>query len=121
MKINPLSTTTPTGTAEINLFNSVTMFGAGALHNLPLKRVAVNIFNDQAGTLRFQHSRDGGTSWRTFRSVAVAAPAANTINSYEQNLDVYSDVRIDFVNGGVDQGAWEVDLWGYENTRVAAA
>lgn len=115
MNIPLVSTATPGISATVELFNSVTLLGAGQLLNMPLKRIAVNIFNDQTGTLRFHRSINGGTSWRVFRSVAVAIPAANTINSYEQNLDVYRDVKVDFVNGATAQTTWEVDITGFES------
>jgi hypothetical protein len=122
MNIPLISTTTPGISATVELFNSVTLFGARNMMNMPLKRIAVNIFNDQTGTIRFHRSIDGGTTWRVFRSVAVAIPAANTINSYEQNLDIFRDVKVDFVNGATAQTTWEVDITGFESVgdRVGA-
>lgn len=114
MRITPISTTTPTGATTTALFNTVTAFGAKVLRDLPLKRLGFNINNDQAGTLQFQFSEDGGTTWTTFRSQAVAAPAANLINQFEQNIDTFIDVKVDFINGGVDQTVWSITIEGFE-------
>lgn len=114
MRITPLSTTLPTLATTTDIFNSTLAFGPRQLRHLPLKRLAINLNNSQAGTARFYRSVDGGTTWTIFRSTAVAIPTANTINMLEQNIDVFDDVKVDWLNGGVTQTVFELELEGLE-------
>lgn len=112
-----LDTTAPTGANTVTLFNSVTAFGgAGRMRHLPCARISLGINNDQACTLNAAESTDGGATWRTFSSTVLAAPAANTINGpYDYLIDVYHELRIQVVNGGVTQTTWELMCKGHEN------
>lgn len=114
MRITPLSAVVPSLATFINIFDSSLAFGPRQLRHLPLKRLAINLNNSQAGTMRFYRSVDGGTTWTIFRSTAVAIPAASTINMLEQNIDVFDDVKVDWLNGGVTQVTWELEIEGLE-------
>lgn len=105
----------PTGTATIELFNSVTAFGAKGLRHLPIKRISFAVEHDQTFTLTASRSIDGGTNWDVFdtRSVTVAA---NTIGGpFDYLIDTYEDVKLAITNGGVDQAVWRPELHGNEN------
>jgi hypothetical protein len=61
------------------------------------------VYADQAGTLNLQQSRDG-TNWRTVKSQAVAAGETWTVES----PIALSYCRLQYVNGGTLQGAFEL-------------
>lgn len=107
----------PTGVATIELFNSVTAFGAKGLRHVPMKRLTFAVEHDQTFTLTAARSIDGGTNWDTFdtRSVVVVA---NTIGGpFDYLVDTYDDVKLTMTNGGVDQTVWRPELHGVEDTR----
>jgi len=113
-----VSTTAPTDSNSVTLFDSTTAFGAGRMQYLPLARISIGFQNSHAGTLIVQRSSDGGTSWRTFSSTAVAASASNTISGpYDILVDTENDVKILWTNGGTTQTTWTPVLKGHE-TRV---
>ncbi len=64
----------------------------------------VGVFADQAGTLNIQQSIDGGTTWRTFDSVAVVA---STPIRLEAKV-TWPRVRVNYVNGATGQGTFQV-------------
>lgn len=107
----------PTGAASIDLFNSVTAFGAKQLRHIPMKRISFAVEHDQAFTLTAQRSIDGGTNWDTF-DVQTVAVVANTIGGpFDYLIDTYEDVKLFMTNGGVDQTVWRPELHGIESTR----
>jgi hypothetical protein len=107
----------PTGTANVDLFNSVTAFGPKQLRHLPLKRLTFAVEHDQDFTLTAQRSTDGGTNWDTFDVQSVSV-VANTIGGpFDYLIDTYEDVKLFMTNGGVDQTVWRPELHGIENTR----
>jgi hypothetical protein len=107
----------PTGTQTIEIFNSVTAFGAKQLRHLPMKRLVYGVEHDQSFTLTAQRSIDGGTNWDTFDTRTVAV-AANTIGGpFDYLIDTYDDVKLFMQNGGVDQTVWRPELRGIESTR----
>jgi hypothetical protein len=107
----------PTGAASIDLFNSVTAFGAKQLRHLPMRRLTFAVEHDQAFTLTAQRSIDGGTNWDTFDVQSVAV-VANTIGGpFDYLIDTYEDVKLFMTNGGVDQTVWRPELHGIESTR----
>lgn len=111
----------PTGSGTTTLFNSVTAFGAGSMDGNGMKRLAVSIYHDQSGTLRASWSRNGGTTWRTFYNEVKTAPGANAITGpVDFLLDTFSDVKVEWINGGVDQTVFEVEMRGLESRLVAA-
>jgi hypothetical protein len=110
-------TTTPTGTATIEIFNSVTAFGATQLRHLPIKRISFAAEHDQTFTARISRSTNGGTNWDVVNSQSVPV-VANTIGGpIDYLIDTYEDVKIEVVNGGVDQTTWRPELHGHEDTR----
>lgn len=107
----------PTGTATIEIFNSVTTFGPKQLRHIPMKRIAFAVEHDQDFTIVAQRSIDGGTNWDTFDSRS-ATVVANTIGGpFDYLIDTYEDVKLSIVNGGVDQTVWRPELHGIESTR----
>lgn len=111
-------TTLPTGTATIEIFNSVTAFGAKQLRHTPIKRISFAAEHDQTFTARISRSTDGGTTWDVVNSQSVAV-VANTIGGpLDYLVDTYDDVKIEVVNGGVDQVTWRPELRGNEHDRA---
>jgi hypothetical protein len=108
----------PTGTATIEIFNSVTAFGAYGLRHLPIKRISFGVEHDQGFTVVASASSNGGTNWDVVNSQAVAV-AANTIGGpFDYLVDTYDDFKISITNGGVDQTVWRPTLKGNEDTRA---
>lgn len=107
----------PTGTATIELFNSVTAFGAKQLRHIPMKRITFAVEHDQDFTITASRSTNGGTNWDIF-DTRTAAVAANTIGGpFDYLIDTYEDVKLTITNGGVDQTVWRPELHGIESTR----
>lgn len=107
----------PAGGATVELFNSVTAFGAGVLSFLPLKRIQFSAEHDQTFVLNGYRSTNGGTNWdQTFtQSLPVVA---NTIaGPIDVLIDGFSDFKLEAVNGGTPQGTWRPELRGIEDTR----
>lgn len=113
-----VDTTAPTNADTSTLFDSTSAFGVGRMRHLPVARVSFGVNNDQAFTLLAQESIDGGTTWRTFSSTAVAIPAANTVSGpYDFLVDIYHEFRLRVTNGGVTQTTWEPWMKGHENRQ----
>lgn len=99
----------PTGNDNIDLFNSAIactgkrqINGAGG----GMKRFVWNIVFDLPGELRLDKSDDRGASWVT----VGAAVAAVTGVDGGFLIEHYDDFRIVWVNGGVSQTVWNVDI-----------
>lgn len=111
-----VDTTAPTDANTVTLFDSTTAFGVKQIRHLPVKRISFAVYHDQAGTLVAQRSINGGTTWTTYDSRAVAAPAANNISGpFDYLIDTFEDWRLRWTNGGVTQGTWLPELHGHEN------
>lgn len=97
----------PTGSNTSNLINTTLMNSRPFM--LGFKRAQLSIKHDQAGTLKAYWSNDGGTTWYQFYdSGSIAAP------TYTTDKDIYieghRDFKLDWVNGGVNQGTFVVSL-----------
>lgn len=113
-----IDTTAPTGANTTTIFDSTTAFGVGYFKHLHhcLKRISFTVLNDQTGTLLAQRSTDGGTTWTTYSSTAVAIPAANTVSGpYDYLVDTYHDWRLRWTNGGSNQTTWTPEMHGHED------
>ena len=109
VNIKPIDTSTPGANSNTySMFNSVTTFGGGLLQVRGVSRLEFSVANDQAGTLKFYFSTDKGTTWtQVGGSITVNAKASTDINGpYDFLCDPFSDVKLDWVNGGSAQGTW---------------
>jgi hypothetical protein len=109
----------PTGTATIEIFNSVTAFGAGAMRNLPIKRVSFGVEHDQGFTIVASISSNGGTNWDVIDSQAVSVLANTIAGPFDYLIDTYDEFKIAITNGGVDQTTWRPFLKGHEDSRAS--
>jgi hypothetical protein len=104
---------TPTGANTVTLFNSYTAFLGTILAAMGIKRLMFSVKNDQAGTLKFYKSKDGTTFDQVGGSIAVGIPAATDISGpYDFLCEGYWYVKLDWLNGGVDQTTWRAELVG---------
>lgn len=114
-----VDTTAPTDSDTSTLFDTTTAFGTGVFQNLNryVKRISFAVNNSHAFTLLAQRSTNGGTTWTTYSSTAIAgAPAANTITGpYDFLVDTYQDWRLRVTNGGTTQTTWTPEMHGHED------
>lgn len=102
------------------LFDSTVSFAAGQMRTLNLSRITFDVKNSQAGTLNAYRSVDKGTNWDQFDTRAVAIAAAGTISGpFDYLVDTYSDLKLEWVNGGVAQATWRPEIMGIVNDRAA--
>ena len=97
------------------LFSTTTAFPGGAMHQgAGVKKLFVTIKNSQAGTLNtFRGSARtslNATTWTQMTTEAIAAGTSTTSTSREYLLEQFSDFKLEWVNGGVAQGTWTLDM-----------
>jgi hypothetical protein len=99
----------PTGSNAVVLFQSTNF---PPLQSADVQQVVVRVANSQNGTVRLEVSDNARTSssptWVTKVSSAATAAASPT----EHVLDVAGakDIRVSWVNGGVDQVTWHPEV-----------
>lgn len=80
-----------------------------------LKRLQVGLSNSQAGTYNWYKTQSRVTStntaivWTQIGTQAVVA-GATVENTNDFLIEEYADFKLEFVNGGVAQATWGVDL-----------
>lgn len=110
---------TPTGAGVTTMFTTAQWGGADLLALGASKRYICTLKNDQAGTLRWYGSNDRGVSW--FLAGEQAIPSAGTgTNTIDIHCSVFSDFKVEWTNGGVDQGTWIVNQ-GLDDDRSPVA
>lgn len=103
------------------LFDSTVSFAAGQMRTLGISRLTFDVKNSAAGTLNAYRSVDKGTNWDQFDSKAVAAAAAGSISGpYDYPVDSFTDVKLEWVNGGSAQTTWRAELSAIVGDRAAA-
>lgn len=91
---------------------TTTALGAGATYTSRtyntqnMQRIGFYVYADQAGTVYYDVSFDGAT-WRTVKSVSVAAGA--TLSDFFEPTGHF--VRLRYVNGATAQGAFDFTLF----------
>lgn len=112
------------GNAEVvSLFDTVVAFpGANYLPSLHMKRLQLDIAHNQAGTLNWYKTQVRGPSsvtgagsaattvWTQIGTLAVAAPAANTSDTFDFLVEEYQDFKLEWTNGAAAQTLWNVDI-----------
>lgn len=78
--------------------------------NVGARKLCLTLDHVQAGTLNFYASQNRGTTWRQIDTVAAAAPAASGSTVVEFLIEGLRDWKLEWVNGGVAQNPWEVNL-----------
>jgi hypothetical protein len=104
------------GAAEsVVLFNSVTAFGARALHNMDSHywftySILANT-NATGNSVTAQYSNDGGTTWNEFYASLTNEPIGDgTTFTDEIFIGPYQDVRVKFNNGASAQTSFLVNM-----------
>jgi hypothetical protein len=98
------------------LFSTAVAFpGANYLAETGFKRLQLGLSNSQAGTLNWYKSQTRLTStsltpvWTQIGTLAVAA-GATAENDVDFLVEEYADFKLEWVNGGVAQATWLVDM-----------
>lgn len=104
-------TALPTGATTVVIFTTVQAgFGANWFASHGLNRLLMSVNNSQAGTLNAYESSDRGANWVKIDTLAVAAASANTERINDYLVEQYQDWKLEWVNGGVDQTVFAVNL-----------
>lgn len=98
------------------IFDTTVAFpGARYAAECRLKRLQVGLSNSQAGTYNWYKTQSRVTStntaivWTQIGTRAVVA-GATAENDDDFLIEEYADFKLEFVNGGVAQATWVVDL-----------
>lgn len=102
-----------------SIFDTVTAFPAPRYVAMNrMKRLQVGLSNSQAGTYNWYKSSSrvsnpslatGGVTWTQIGTRAVAA-GATAENTDDFLIEEYDDFKLEFVNGGVAQATWVVNI-----------
>lgn len=102
---------TPGGDANTyNLYTSINDGGANGFALKGVHKFILDLKNSQAGTLKAYKSADRGVNWNQIYQSSVAAAAATGTNQFEFVVEPFADWKLDWVNGGVAQATWFVDM-----------
>ena len=85
-----------------------------------IRRVALSLTNDQAGTINEYQSLDRGATWVKIFTAAVAASAANSENQYDFWVEPYQDWKLEWVNGATPQTTFIPNMVGTGQRNPAA-
>lgn len=103
-------------TLTYSIFDTTVAFpGARYAAEHKLKRLQVGLSNSQAGTYNWYKTQSRVTStntpivWTQIGTQAVVA-GATAENTNDFLIEPYSDFKLEFVNGGVAQATWVVDI-----------
>ena len=105
-----LATTLPAAPTNAMNMNRDGGVGGNFFPNANIKKVAVLIKCNQAGTLNAYESTDRGANWRQIDTVAVAAPGASASFAAEFLVEGLPDFKLEWVNGGTIQSPFDVLL-----------
>jgi hypothetical protein len=108
VRIKYTGTALPGNAETVSIFDTTLTGISNFVAISRLHRLYLTIVNDQAGTLVSQSSENGGTTWTTISSTAVAASAANSENPYDYLIEPYRDWRVRWTNGATPQGSFRV-------------
>jgi hypothetical protein len=95
-----LFTTQPTATGIAQNL----LAGAG------IRKIVLDLKNNQSGTLNTYKSGNGGTTWNQISTEAVGATGSTADVHREYPVEGIQDFKIEWVNGGSAQTAWVVDV-----------
>jgi hypothetical protein len=107
----------PGNAAVVSLFDTTVAFPGGEwLAMFHMKRLLVDIFNNQAGTLNWYKSRGkravspATTTWDNIGTAAVALVAAGATNSFDFAIPMYEEFKLEWTNGAAPQTVFDVDM-----------
>jgi hypothetical protein len=109
-------TALPTGSTTSILFDTVTAFpSANYLAMLHMKRLQIDIWCSQAGTVNWYKARQprgltvATTTWDQLGTQAVTA-SSTVSTTLDFLVEEYGDFKVEWVNGGVNQTAFDIDM-----------
>lgn len=105
-----IGTALPANADTENIFSTQVSASSGFFQHAGIKRFLVSVKNDQAGTLKEYRSVDGGATWDQISQTSVALVASTARNTYDFLVEPYEDWKLDWVNGGVTQTTFDIDL-----------
>lgn len=94
------------GTTVVLFDTTVAFPAAGFMAMNQMKRLEVDLFVDQIGTLSWQKSNNRGTTWTQLSTQAVAIGA----NNLDLLVEEYQDFRLQFVCGGTNEGVFSLNM-----------
>lgn len=110
-------TALPSAGATVTIFNTVNQFPAGNMCPLfGMKRLQIDIFNSQAGTLNwfksFGHrgATSDATTWAQIGTLPLPLVAGGATNTVDILIEEYEEFKVEFVNGGSNQTVFDVDV-----------
>ena len=117
VKVGYTDAALPGNAQVVTIFNTVIAFPGGQwLAAMHMKRLLVDIFNNQAGTLNWYKSRghrgttSALTTWDNIGTAAVALVAAGATNSFDFAIPTYEEFKLEWVNGATPQTVFDVDI-----------
>lgn len=85
-----------------------------------IRRILVEIQNDQTGTLKVFQSVDRGANWvQVEPDLAVAIAAANSTNKFDYLVEQYGDWKLTWTNGATPQTTFRVNIVGTGQRVIA--
>jgi len=107
----------PGNAQVVSLFDTTVAFpSAQYLAMNKLKRLVVDLKNDQAGTLFWYKSQTRNTApsaapvWVAIGTAPIAIAAANASNQSEYLVEEFADWKLEWTNGATPQTQFIVDL-----------
>jgi len=107
----------PGNAQVVSFFDTTVAFpSAQYLAMNKMKRLQVDLKNDQAGTYFWYKSQTRNTSpgatpvWVAIGTKAIAAAAANASNTEDFLIEEYADWKLEWTNGAAPQTQFIVDL-----------
>jgi hypothetical protein len=79
---------------------------SGSMQNRGYNYYVLGLVNSHVGTLKGYASRDAGATWLPTTTTVVPPTPAFTVPSYPYRIDLYPDVKFEWVNGGSAQTTW---------------
>lgn len=117
VKVQYTGTALPLAAATVSIFDSVVAFPGGEwMAMFHMKRILINVFNDQAGTLNWFKSRGKRgattalTTWDKIGTAAAPIVAAGAANDFDIVCAPFEEFKVEFLVGGVNMGVFDVDV-----------
>ncbi len=94
-------------TKVYTLFDSTVLFpAANMVQQAGLLRFVAEVAHTNNGALRLFRSEDRGVRWQQVEQ--LEAPGTDGQSQVDWDIEPYSDIRVDWKNGGFAQTAWTV-------------
>lgn len=119
VKIKYTGSALPGNAEVVTIFNTYSSgWAQNAFQMMGIRRVVVEVNNDQSGTLNMYKSSNG-TTWVKVDTAAVSAAAANSTNINDYFVEPYGWWKLEWVNGATPQTAFDVNINGTGQRNIA--